>query len=73
MNVIKVITLGPPTDKESDESKESEENEQSNDIISAETINIAASIVTCSLTQLCKYFPTQASTYIRSYRLLTSI
>ena len=46
-------TLAPPADKEIEEA---EENEQNHDRITAETINIAASIVTCSLTQLCKYY-----------------
>ena len=44
------ITLAPPTDKETKEAKETEENEQNHDRITAEMINIAASIVTRSLT-----------------------
>ena len=49
-------TLAPPADKETEEAKETEENEQNHDRIMVETINIAASIVICSLTQLCKYY-----------------
>ena len=41
-----VITLAPPTDKDSAESEKLEENEQNNDL------TMAASISMCSLTQL---------------------
>ena len=47
-----VITLAPPTDKDSAESEKLEENEQNNYLIMAKTINIAALISMCSLTQL---------------------